>query len=180
MSFNKKFHSGYATSLGTTNFKDFALKKGIHESHFKHVEGLYLSSLGMGTYLGNLSSRDNMNLESSIYHSIRDRCINVIDTAINYRSMLSEKSIGRAINKLINEEIIHRDEVFICTKNGYFTNDGDYNHVDIESYLKLMYIDRNIIDSNDISPSYNIMNPNYIANCIERSLCNSGWPDRSG
>lgn len=172
MSFNKKFHSGYATSLGTTNFKDFALKKGIHESHFKHVEGLYLSSLGMGTYLGNLSSRDNMNLESSIYHSIRERCINVIDTAINYRSMLSEKSIGRAINKLINEEIIHRDEVFICTKNGYFTNDGDYNHVDIESYLKLMYIDRNIIDSNDISPSYNIMNPNYIANCIERSLCN--------
>ena len=174
MSFDKKFHAGYATPLGTTNFKDYAMNKGIHVSHFKHVEDLYLSSLGMGTYLGNLSSRDDMNLESSIYHSIREGCINVIDTAINYRSMLSEKSIGRAINRLINEKIVHRDELFICTKNGYFTNDGNYNHVDIESYLKLMYIDRNIVDSNDISPSYNIMNPNYIANCIDRSLCNMG------
>ncbi|HEX5905213.1 MAG TPA: aldo/keto reductase [Candidatus Nitrosocosmicus sp.] len=174
MSFNKKVHSGYATLSGTTNFKTSALKKGIHVSHFKQVEDLYLSSLGMGTYLGNLSSKDDLNLESSIYSSIKEGCINVIDTAINYRSMLSEKSIGRAINRLINEEIIHRDELFICTKNGYFTNDGDFNQIDIESYLKLMYIDRDIIDRKDISSSYNIMNPNYIANCIDRSLCNMG------
>ncbi|HSA75459.1 MAG TPA: aldo/keto reductase [Candidatus Nitrosocosmicus sp.] len=174
MSFNKKVHSGYATLSGTTNFKTSALKKGIHVSHFKQVEDLYLSSLGMGTYLGNLSSKDDLNLESSIYSSVKEGCINVIDTAINYRSMLSEKSIGRAINRLINEEIIHRDELFICTKNGYFTNDGDFNQIDIESYLKLMYIDRDIIDPKDISSSYNIMNPNYIANCIDRSLCNMG------
>lgn len=174
MSFNKKVHSGYATLSGTTNFKTSALKKGIHVSHFKQVEDLYLSSLGMGTYLGSLSSKDDLNLESSIYSSVKEGCINVIDTAINYRSMLSEKSIGRAINRLINEEIIHRDELFICTKNGYFTNDGDFNQIDIESYLKLMYIDRDIIDRKDISSSYNIMNPNYIANCIDRSLCNMG------
>lgn len=174
MSFNKKVHSGYATLSGTTNFKTSALKKGIHVSHFKQVEDLYLSSLGMGTYLGSLSSKDDLNLESSIYSSVKEGCINVIDTAINYRSMLSEKSIGRAINRLINEEIIHRDELFICTKNGYFTNDGDFNQIDIESYLKLMYIDRDIIDPKDISSSYNIMNPNYIANCIDRSLCNMG------
>ena len=174
MLFNKKVHSGYATLSGTTNFRTSALKKGIHVSHFKQVEDLYLSSLGMGTYLGNLSSKDDLNLESSIYSSIKEGCINVIDTAINYRSMLSEKSIGRAINKLVNEEIIHRDELFICTKNGYFTNDGDFNQIDIESYLKLMYIDRDIIDPKDISSSYNIMNPSYIANCIDRSLCNMG------
>ena len=174
MLLDKKFHAGYATLSGTTNFKNLALKKGIDVSHFKYVENLHLSSLGMGTYLGNLSSKDDLNLESSIYSSIKEGCINVIDTAINYRSMLSEKSIGRAISRLINEELIHRDELFICTKNGYFTNDGDFNQVDIESYLKLMYIDREIIDSKDISSSYNIMNPNYIANCIDRSLCNMG------
>lgn len=174
MSFDKKFYPGHSTSLGTTTFKDRAIRKGVHESHFKLVEDLYLSSLGMGTYLGNLSSTDNENLESSLYKSVKEGCINVIDTALNYRSMLSEKSIGRAVDRLMKEGIVQRNELFICTKNGYFTNDGDYNHVDIESYLKVMYIDRNIVDYGDISPSYNIMNPDYIANCIDRSLCNMG------
>lgn len=174
MSLAKKFQAGFATSSGTTNFRNLALRKGAHESHFKHVEDLYLSSLGMGTYLGNLSSQDDMNLESSIYSSVKEGSINVIDTAINYRSMLSEKCIGRAIERLVEDEIAKRDELFICTKNGYFTNDGDYAHIDIDSYLKLMYFDQDIIDSDDISPSYNIMNPNYISNCIDRSLCNMG------
>ena len=42
--------------------------------------------------------------------------VNVIDSAINYRAMKSEKSIGRALSRLIKEDIITRDEVFICTK----------------------------------------------------------------
>lgn len=174
MSLAKKFYSGSATSSGTTNFRNLALRNGAHESHFKHVEDLYLSSLGMGTYLGNLSSRDDINLESSIYSSVKEGSINVIDTALNYRSMLSEKCIGRAIRRLIDDEVAKRNELFVCTKNGYFTNDGEYAQIDIDSYLQLVYFDRNIIDSNDLSPSYNIMNPNYISNCIDRSLCNMG------
>ena len=174
MSFGKKFISGYATFSGTANFRKLALKKGAYDSHFKRVEDLYLSSLGMGTYLGNLSSNDDMNLESSIYHSVKEGALNVIDTAINYRSMLSEKCIGRAIHRLVDDKIAQRDELFVCTKNGYFTNDGDFANVDLEKYLKLMYFDKDIIDADDISSSYNIMNPNYISNCIERSLCNMG------
>jgi aryl-alcohol dehydrogenase-like predicted oxidoreductase len=170
----KKFISGYATSSGTTNFRNLAINKGVHNSHFKLVEDMYLSSLGMGTYLGNLSSHDDMNLESSIYHSVKEGSINVIDTALNYRSMLSEKSIGRAIRKLIDDEVAHRDELFVCTKNGYFTNDGDFASVDLNEYLRLMYLDKNIINPDDISSSYNIMNPTYISNCIDRSLCNMG------
>jgi aryl-alcohol dehydrogenase-like predicted oxidoreductase len=75
---------------------------------------------------------------------------------------------------LVDDKIAQRDELFVCTKNGYFTNDGDFANVDLEKYLKLMYFDKDIIDADDISSSYNIMNPNYISNCIERSLCNMG------
>lgn len=174
MSLVNRFHSGYATPSGTTNFRNLSLKKGIDESHFKHVEDMYLSSLGMGTYLGNLSETDDTNIEYSIYHSIKEGSINVIDTAINYRSMLSERSIGRAINRLIEDKIVKRDQIFICTKNGYFTNDGNLKKIDLDSYLKLLYLDKGIITPDDISASYNIMNPNYISNCIDRSLCNMG------
>ncbi len=174
MSLVNKFHSGYASPAGTTNFRNYALEKGVHESHFKQVEGLYLSSLGMGTYLGSLSNTDDKNVENSIYHSVKEGAVNVIDTAINYRSMLSERSIGRALNRLIEDQIVKRDEIFVCTKNGYFTNDGNLKKIDIELYLQLMYFDKGVISSDDISASYNIMHPNYISNCIDRSLCNMG------
>jgi aryl-alcohol dehydrogenase-like predicted oxidoreductase len=88
--------------------------------------------------------------------------------------MLSEKSIGRAITNLVDKDVVRRENLFICTKNGYATNDGEYQKVDIQSYLKTMYIDKGIIDMNDISPSYNIMNPDYISYCINKSLCNLG------
>jgi len=153
---------------------DNALIKGASRSHFKSVENLKLSSVGMGTYLGNLSARDDTDLEKSLFYSVKEGGINVIDSSINYRSMLSEKCIGRALNGLIEEEVIDRESIFICTKNGYVTNDGDLSKVDIDTYLQLMFLNNNIISRSDLSPSYHIMNPNYISRCIDKSLCNMG------
>lgn len=174
MSFQRKFYSGFATPKGTTEYMDYAIKKGANRSHFKNIENLKLSSVGMGTYLGNLSAQDNDDLEKSLYYSVKEGGINVIDTSINYRSMLSEKCIGRAINRLIEEEVIDRENVFICTKNGYVTNDGDLSKIDIDNYLELMFLNNNTISRSDLSPSYHIMNPKYISKCIDKSLCNMG------
>src|SRR6187431_1407997 len=124
---------------------DNALKRGVNISHFKNIENMKLSSVGMGTYLGNLSSQDDADLEKSLYYSIVEGGINVIDTSINYRSMLSEKCIGRVISNLIEDGVIDRESVFICTKNGYVTNDGDLSKVDIDSYLELMFLNNKII-----------------------------------
>lgn len=174
MSFQRKLFTGLATSNGTKQFMEFAINKGTNALHFKKIEDLYLSSLGMGTYLGNLSDQDNKDIENALYYSIKEGCINVIDTAINYRSMLSEKSIGKALTRLFEDQIISRNNVFICTKNGYVTNDGDLHNIDIDTYLKLMFLDNETISRSDISPSYHIMNPNYISKCIDKSLCNMG------
>jgi aryl-alcohol dehydrogenase-like predicted oxidoreductase len=174
VSFQRKFYSGFATPKGTSKYMDNALKRGVNISHFKNIENMKLSSVGMGTYLGNLSARDDADLEKSLYYSIKEGGINLIDTSINYRSMLSEKCIGRAINNLIEEEVIDRESVFICTKNGYVTNDGDLSRVDIDTYLQLMFLNNNIISRSDLSPSYHIMNPNYISRCLDKSLCNMG------
>jgi aryl-alcohol dehydrogenase-like predicted oxidoreductase len=164
--------NGYATSSGTKKYTEYAIKKGKPSNHFRLFDGLYLSSIGMGTYLGQPNLEDDKAMENAIYDSIRSGAVNVIDTAINYRNMKSEKSIGRALSRLIKEDIISRNEVFICTKNGYITNDGDYPGVDIMEYMQNMFISTGIIDSKDISSGHNVLNPNYIARCIDKSLMN--------
>ena len=64
---------------------EFAIQKGKPASHFRIFNNLYLSSIGMGTYLGQASSEDDKNIENAVYESIKSGAINVIDTAINYR-----------------------------------------------------------------------------------------------
>jgi len=164
--------AGYATAEGTRKFMENAIKNGIANSHFRSFNNLNFSSLGIGTYLGQLTAEDDIDLENAIYHSLKSGAVNVIDTAINYRSMKSEKNIGHAIKRLIEDKIISRDQVFISTKNGYITNDGDYPTIDVLEYMHKMYISQGIIDSKDISSGYNVLNPNYIRKCIDKSLTN--------
>jgi aryl-alcohol dehydrogenase-like predicted oxidoreductase len=164
--------AGFATPSGTKKYLDYAIQKGKPSSHFRNFDGLYLSSIGMGTYLGQPSVEDDNDIENAVYDSIKSGAINVIDTAINYRAMKSEKSIGQALLRLINDGVISRDEVFICTKNGYITNDGDYPRVDVMEYMQKMFISTGVIKPDDISSGYNVLNPNYIARCIDKSLAN--------
>ncbi len=165
--------NGYATPDGTKRYVKYAVQeKGKPSDHFRMAEGLYLSSIGIGTYLGQPTKIDDQDMENAIYESVKSGAVNVIDTAINYRAMRSEKSIGRALSRLIKEEIVTRDELFVCTKNGYITNDGDYPRIDIMEYMQEMFISTGIIDKHDISSGYNVLNPNYIAKCIDKSLIN--------
>ncbi|MFN2434420.1 MAG: aldo/keto reductase [Nitrososphaeraceae archaeon] len=163
---------GFATTEGTKKYMEYAIKNGISNSHFRSFDNLNLSSLGMGTYLGQITPEDDRDLENAIYESVKSGAINIIDTAINYRSMKSEKNIGNAMKRLIEDGIISRDQLFISTKNGYITNDGDYPTVDVLEYMHNMFISQGIIDSKDISSGYNVLNPNYIRKCIDKSLTN--------
>jgi aryl-alcohol dehydrogenase-like predicted oxidoreductase len=163
---------GNATPEGSKKYVEYAASQGRPRSHFRLFDGLYLSSLGMGTYLGQPSDEDDQAVENAAYQSIKSGAVNVIDTAINYRAMRSEKSIGRALLRLVNEGVISRNQVFISTKNGYITNDGDYPNIDVMEYMYKMYIQTEVMAANDISSGYNVMNPNYLAKCIEKSLLN--------
>ena len=163
---------GNATPDGTRKYSDYAISQGKPRSHFKSFENLHLSSLGMGTYLGQVSKEDDQAVENAVYQSVRSGAINVIDTAINYRAMKSEKSIGRALLRLVNDGVISRDQVFVSTKNGYITNDGDYPNIDVMEYMHRMYIQTEVITADDISSGYNVIKPSYLAKCIDKSLTN--------
>ncbi len=172
MSSEEIYIKGFASSEGTKKFRDIAIKKGKAYLHFKEFDDLILSSIGMGTYLGDLSKEDDTDIENALYESVKSHAINVIDSAINYRAMKSEKSIGRSITRLVNDGIISRDEIFVSTKNGYITNDGDYPMLDVWEYIQRMYISTGIIKAEDISSGYNVLKPAYIEKCIERSRFN--------
>lgn len=164
---------GFATEKGTSRYVRYAVnEKGKPESHFRIFDGLNLSSLGMGTYLGDATDYEDEAIENAIYESIKSGAMNVIDTAINYRAMKSEKSIGRALLRLIRDRIISREQIFISTKNGYITNDGDFPAIGMMEYMQKMYISPGLISQSDISASYNVLNPTYIERCIDRSLYN--------
>src|SRR5919205_1659872 len=163
---------GHATPAGTKRYMQYAVSQGRPEGHFKRFDGLHLSSIGIGTYLGEPTREDDLAVENAVYHSVKSGAINVIDTAINYRAMKSEKSIGRALLKLVHDGVIKRNQVFISTKNGYITNDGDFPNVDVMEYIERMFIQADVISADDISSGYNVMNPNYLAKCIDKSLMN--------
>ncbi|MGA8107585.1 MAG: aldo/keto reductase [Nitrososphaeraceae archaeon] len=170
---NFKLLMGHATPEGTKNYVKNAVKnRGKPADHFRVFDNLYLSSIGMGTYLGKPNKEDDQSMENAVYESIKSGGVNVVDTAINYRAMRSEKSVGRALLRLINDGIVSRDQVFVSTKNGYITNDGDYPEIDVMEYVQTMFISNGIMHADDISSGYNVLNPNYLKRCIDKSLTN--------
>ncbi|MDC0202526.1 aldo/keto reductase [Candidatus Nitrosopelagicus sp.] len=156
---------GFATSTGTKTFSEKFLSE-----NYNSFQNLHLSNIGIGTYLGEPDSQTDTIVKDAVKKSIMSG-VNVIDTAINYRAQKSERSIGTALSELIDENSIKRDEVFICTKNGYVTNDGDIQE-DFMQYVMRELGQPGIVKEGDISSGYHCMTIPYLQDQLERSLKN--------
>jgi len=159
--------SGFATSEETKNFSEKFLTE-----NYNSVQNLHLSNVGVGTYLGDPDSKTDEMVTEAVKKSILSG-VNVIDTAINYRAQKSERSIGKALSELINDNLIKREQVFICTKNGYVTNDGDIQE-DFMEYVMRELGKPGIVKEGDISSGYHCMTIPYLEDQLERSLKNLG------
>ena len=85
---------GYATPAGTAGFA------ARFPGHFyRNFDGLTVSTLGLGTYLGNPDDATDRAYEEAVAAAVRGG-VNVLDAAINYRNQRSEKSIGAALARL--------------------------------------------------------------------------------
>ena len=120
---------GHATAAGTARYRDrFAnLRDAGHFRQAEHVPGvsqLWLSSIGLGTYLGDPSDAADQAYMAAIEAGLRSG-INVLDTAINYRHQRSERNIGSVLKHMVGSGELHRDEVLVCTKAGYLSFDGN-------------------------------------------------------
>ena len=75
---------GFATKEGTTRFKE-RNEESVAQGHFRSINDLYLTSVGMGTYLGEPDATTDQMVTNAVKLSVQSGAINVIDTAINYR-----------------------------------------------------------------------------------------------
>ena len=140
----------YATPAGTSRyaarFPEFAAAR-----FYREAAGLSLSTLGIGTYLGQPDEAADEAYTASVLAAL-DGGINLIDTAINYRHMRSEKSVGAALRQA------RRDEVVVCTKAGFLTPgavpDG--------------------LSRDDVAGGMHSMAPAFLADQIARSCANLG------
>ena len=159
--------SGYATSEGT---KNFSKNSQVNLDNFKIFENLHLSNVGIGTYLGNPDSQTDELVKNAVKQTVLSG-VNVIDTAINYRAQKAERSVGKAISELIQEEKITRNQVFVSSKNGYVTNDADIQE-DFMQYVMRELGKPGIVKEGDITSGYHCMTTAYLSDQLDRSLKN--------
>ena len=162
-----------ATVNGTRLYAERFTGKSA-EGHFRMAEvagGLTLSSIGIGTYLGETDARTDAAYTEAVAAAVRGG-VNVIDSAINYRMQRSERSIGAALQQLFADGFA-REELVICSKGGYLTPDGELP-ANPREYFQREYFDRGICTAQDIAGGAHCMTPRYLEDQLSRSVCNLG------
>lgn len=139
--------------------------------HFRPQQGLLLSSIGIGTYLGEPDARTDAAYTEAVVAAVTCGA-NVIDTAINYRLQRSERSIRNALAELARRGFA-RDELLLCTKGGFLTPDGE-TPADPSGYFMREYIEPGVMRVDEIAAGCHCMTPRYLENQLERSLRNLG------
>jgi aryl-alcohol dehydrogenase-like predicted oxidoreductase len=161
--------TGSATLEGTTRYlKRF--KDSAASGHFQQQQDIWLSSIGIGTYLGNADDETDARYTAAVARAV-ELGANVIDTAANYRFQRSERSIGNALRNLTEAKGFSRDEMIICTKGGYLPFDGAPPR-DIRRYVEETFVKPGIAGFEDIAGGSHCMTPSYLQNQLEQSLRN--------
>jgi aryl-alcohol dehydrogenase-like predicted oxidoreductase len=160
---------GKATAEGT---RRFAGRSGAAPGHFREAMGLSLSSIGLGTYLGDEDAAVDAGYEASIAAALAAG-VNVFDSAINYRGQKSERAVGRALAKAFDEGRAQRDEVFVSTKGGYLPHDGDDPRPP-GRYVQESFLESGLAPKDEIAQQCHCIAPSYLRDQVARSLENLG------
>jgi len=133
---------------------------------------LQASTIGVGTYLGREDDNTDTLYLDAIIEAVGLGC-NVIDTALNYRGMKSERVVGRAVRRLMEKDPEIREKLIIATKGGFIP-------VDVESgerpqeFFRNRFLKTGVLRETDVVGGCHSLRPEYIHECVLRSLKNLG------
>jgi aryl-alcohol dehydrogenase-like predicted oxidoreductase len=161
--------TGYATSAGTTRYRE-RFNANAAPGYFREQQNLALSSIGLGTYLGNPDAETDTRYTAATVRAV-ELGANVIDTAANYRFQRSERAIGAALRELIASRGFARAEIVICTKGGYLPFDSAPPR-DVRRYVEETFVKPGIASFTDIVGGSHCMTPAYLENQLQQSLEN--------
>lgn len=159
----------YATVEGTAAYLDRFVDR-LDAEHFGSLDGLTVSSIGLGTYLGDSNDEADEAYLQAIREALRLGC-NAFDAAINYRCQRSERVIGRALKEAIAAGEVSRQEVVVATKGGFVPFDGSPPS-DPGAYFFETFVETGLCEQSDLVAGCHVMTPGYLADQIERSLEN--------
>ena len=166
---------GRATAEGTRRFRK-RFENGETDHFYRPLaDGLVVSSLGLGTYLGECDDAEDGRYTATVIAAL-EKGVNLLDTAINYRCQRSERAIGEAVRILLSRGDIKREEIVICTKGGYIplertppaTKEGYRGFLDSE------YYGPGVMQPEDVVSGGHCLTPRYLSDQIERSRRNLG------
>lgn len=162
----------HATPEGTHKYcRRFAGE--LAEAHFRQAQGLWLSSIGLGTYLGQPDERTDAAYQAAVKLAVTLGC-NVLDTASNYRFQRSERNLGAVFTGLFADGAVTREEIVVTTKGGFIPFDnvpprgqGDFRH-----YVEETFINTGVCGWEDFVQGQHCLTPRYLAHQLEQSLRN--------
>lgn len=164
-------HESHATAEGTARYVQRFAGRAARD-HFRTREGLHLSSIGIGTYLGNADVETDLHYRDAVVRAVQ-LGVNVIDSAANYRFQRSERSIGEALKTLFTEHGFTRDELVLCTKGGYLPFDGA-PPADVRTYVEETFVKPGLANFDDFVGGSHCMTPAYLQHQLDQSLKNLG------
>ncbi|MBI3456709.1 MAG: aldo/keto reductase [Candidatus Rokubacteria bacterium] len=163
--------SGRATPEGTAAYGQ-RMADRTAAGHFREHAGRWLSSLGLGTYLGEDDDPTDDLYRAAVVRAL-ELGVNVLDSAINYRSQRSERVIGQALRLAFERRLVRREEVLVATKGGFLPFDGSRPR-DPRRYVEETYIRPGIFTWEEFAAGCHCMAPRYLADQLERSRRNLG------
>ena len=158
----------WATEEGTAGYRD-RFGDRIADGHFRNEQGLWISSIGIGTYLGGHDDETDDLYRQAVVRTVQLGG-NVIDSAINYRFQRSERAVGAALKDLAHGGIPRR-EIVLATKGGFIPFDGAPPQ-DVRSYFLKTFMEPGIVKPGDIVSGCHCMTPAYLLNQLDCSLRN--------
>jgi aryl-alcohol dehydrogenase-like predicted oxidoreductase len=161
-----------ATPEGTLRFAQ-RQPESRRANYRQSVDGLWLSPIGFGTYLGDPDDTTDAAYEAAFAEALALGC-NVFDCAINYRFQRSERSLGRWLAQTLAEGKAQRDEIIIATKGGFVPYDGEMPS-DPRDWVARHFLENGLVNPIEFAARYqHCFAPAFLEQMIEWSLDNLG------
>ncbi|WP_251329910.1 aldo/keto reductase [Haloplanus pelagicus] len=152
-----------ATARATWEYRD-RFGDGFGRTYFRRFGPGVVSSVGLGTYLGEPTDAVDEGYERALIAGLEGGC-NVVDTAANYRCGRSERVVGRALDRAD----VDRSAVVVATKGGFLPFDGDRPD-DPAGYLRDRFVENGPVDPADLAAGQHCIAPALIDAMVDRSL----------
>lgn len=141
---------GQLTAAASKEWRDRIIKQSFRIRPaawaFNSLSNGVLSRVGLGTAHGHASDDVDSEYVATLVHAGL-RGINVFDTAINYRAMRSERTVGRAIARLMSLGF-PRETFMVCSKGGMITADSQ-DQRPWEEFIRHEFVDPGIINKEE-------------------------------